>query len=100
VLLIYELVLDETEGHNTIQMYDKPSCHVFIDRSVYKKAEIYVLDDPLSAVDAHVGRHLFDDCICDFLQGKTRLLVTHQLHYLQAADNIVILSNVSICRFV
>jgi hypothetical protein len=53
-----------------------------------------LLDDPLSAVDAHVGRHLFDDCICDFLHGKTRLLVTHQLQYLKAADNIVILNNV------
>jgi ABC-type Mn2+/Zn2+ transport system ATPase subunit len=63
-------------------------------RTVYKDADVYLLDDPLSAVDAHVGRHLFDDCICDFLQGKTRLLVTHQLQYLQAADNIVILSNV------
>jgi ABC-type multidrug transport system fused ATPase/permease subunit len=67
-----------------------------IFRTVYKVADIYLLDDPLSAVDTHVGRHLFDDCICDFLQGKTRLLVTHQLQYLQAADNIVILSNV--CR--
>jgi ABC-type nitrate/sulfonate/bicarbonate transport system ATPase subunit len=65
-----------------------------IFRTIYKEADVYLLDDPLSAVDTHVGHHLFDDCICDFLQGKTRLLVTHQLQYLQAADNIVILSNV------
>jgi ABC-type transport system involved in cytochrome bd biosynthesis fused ATPase/permease subunit len=67
---------------------------VSVFRTIYKVADMYLLDDPLSAVDTHVGRHLFDDCICDFLQGKTRLLVTHQLQYLQAADNIVILSTV------
>ena len=36
-------------------------------RSIYKKADIYLLDDPLSAVDTHVGRHLFKNCIQGFL---------------------------------
>jgi ABC-type transport system involved in cytochrome bd biosynthesis fused ATPase/permease subunit len=63
-------------------------------RAVYKEADVYLLDDPLSAVDTHVGRQLFDDCICGFLQGKTRVLVTHQLQYLQKANDIIILSNV------
>ncbi|KAJ9591423.1 hypothetical protein L9F63_002029, partial [Diploptera punctata] len=62
--------------------------------AVYKEADLYILDDPLSAVDTHVGRHLFDDCISDFLHNKTRLLVTHQLQYLQTVDNILILNNV------
>jgi ABC-type Mn2+/Zn2+ transport system ATPase subunit len=61
---------------------------------------VYLLDDPLSAVDIHVGRHLFDDCICDFLQGKTRVLVTHQLQYLQKVDSIVILNNVSLSHYI
>jgi hypothetical protein len=39
----------------------------------------WLQDDPLSAVDAHVGRHLFDVCICGLLGGSTRILVTHQL---------------------
>ena len=69
---------------------------VCLCRAIYKEADIYLLDDPLSAVDTHVGRHLFEDCICEFLQDKTRLLVTHQLQYLQTADNIIILNNVSI----
>jgi hypothetical protein len=99
-LLIYELLLGKVRSHRTIQIHAEPLCHIFIHRSVYKKTEIYVLDDPLSAVDAHVGRHLFDNCICDFLRGKTRLLVTHQQHYLRAADNIVVLRDVSICRAV
>ena len=39
---------------------------------------MYLLDDPLSAVDAHVGRHLFNSCICGLLLESTRVLVTHQ----------------------
>lgn len=44
-----------------------------------KQADLYLLDDPLSAVDAHVGRHLFDKCIRGLLGGRTRVLVTHQV---------------------
>ncbi|XP_023934404.2 ATP-binding cassette sub-family C member 4 isoform X1 [Bicyclus anynana] len=62
-------------------------------RAVYRQADIYLLDDPLSAVDAHVGRQLFDECITGYLRHTTRILVTHQLHYLKAADYIVIMSN-------
>lgn len=60
------------------------------------QADIYLLDDPLSAVDAHVGRQLFDECIGGYLRHTTRVLVTHQLHYLKAADYIIILNNVSL----
>ncbi len=52
---------------------------VALARAVYAGAEVYLLDDPLSAVDAHVGRHLFDRCICGVLAGATRVLATHQL---------------------
>nr|XP_021196505.2 ATP-binding cassette sub-family C member 4 isoform X3 [Helicoverpa armigera]WRX06129.1 ABCC1 [Helicoverpa armigera] len=65
-------------------------------RAVYRQAEIYLLDDPLSAVDAHVGRQLFDECISGYLRHTTRVLVTHQLHYLKAADYIVIMNNGSV----
>ncbi|XP_041974686.1 ATP-binding cassette sub-family C member 4 isoform X2 [Aricia agestis] len=65
-------------------------------RAVYRQADIYLLDDPLSAVDAHVGRQLFDECINGYLRHSTRILVTHQLHYLKAVDYIVILNNGSI----
>ncbi|XP_037871800.1 ATP-binding cassette subfamily C member 4 isoform X1 [Bombyx mori] len=62
-------------------------------RAVYRQAELYLLDDPLSAVDAHVGRQLFDECISGYLRHTTRVLVTHQLHYLKAADYIIIMNN-------
>lgn len=56
---------------------------------------MYLLDDPLSAVDAHVGRHLFDECVVHYLRKKTRILVTHQLHYLKDADYIILLKDVN-----
>ncbi|KAL1021945.1 hypothetical protein UPYG_G00020230 [Umbra pygmaea] len=60
-------------------------------RAVYQDADIYLLDDPLSAVDSEVGRHLFEQCICGILKDKPRILVTHQLQYLQAANQILVL---------
>ncbi|CAL8283025.1 unnamed protein product [Gadus morhua 'NCC'] len=64
---------------------------VNLARAVYLDADIYLLDDPLSAVDAEVGRHLFEKCICGILKDKPRILVTHQLQYLKAADQILVL---------
>ncbi|XP_071783118.2 ATP-binding cassette sub-family C member 4-like isoform X1 [Centroberyx gerrardi] len=64
---------------------------VSLARAVYQDADIYLLDDPLSAVDTEVGRHLFEECICGLLKKKPRILVTHQLQYLKAADQIVVL---------
>ncbi|CAL8289846.1 unnamed protein product [Lota lota] len=64
---------------------------VNLARAVYEDADVYLLDDPLSAVDAEVGRHLFEKCICGILKDKARILVTHQLQYLNAADQILVL---------
>ncbi|NXC60954.1 MRP4 protein, partial [Aleadryas rufinucha] len=61
--------------------------------AVYQDADIYLLDDPLSAVDAEVGRHLFEKCICEALHQKISVLVTHQLQYLRAANQILILKD-------
>ena len=49
------------------------------------------VDDPMSAMDAHVGAHIFDECIKKALHGKTRILVTHHLHLLDQCDLVVIL---------
>lgn len=55
-------------------------------------ADVYLLDDPLSAVDAHVGQHLFDECIMELKRkGKCIMLVTNALHFLKAATYIVVL---------
>ncbi|XP_015596918.1 multidrug resistance-associated protein 4 isoform X2 [Cephus cinctus] len=60
-------------------------------RSVYRQADIYLLDDPLSAVDTHVGKHLFEECLQRYLTGKTRILATHQLQYIKGVDTILLL---------
>uniref|UniRef100_A0A5F4WMR0 Multidrug resistance-associated protein 4 n=1 Tax=Callithrix jacchus TaxID=9483 RepID=A0A5F4WMR0_CALJA len=66
---------------------------VNLARAVYQDADIYLLDDPLSAVDAEVSRHLFELCICQTLHEKITILVTHQLQYLKAASQILILKD-------
>ena len=71
-------------------------------RALYRKADIYLLDDPLSAVDAHVGKHLFEQCISihGFLgrQHATIILVTHQVHFLKSANWVVMMKDGQIER--
>ncbi|CAO1406085.1 unnamed protein product [Diamesa tonsa] len=66
-------------------------------RALYRKADIYLMDDPLSAVDAHVAKHLFEECISSRgllgRQRATRILVTHQVHFLKSAQWIVIMKD-------
>ncbi|XP_061696778.1 ATP-binding cassette subfamily C member 4-like [Syngnathoides biaculeatus] len=64
---------------------------ISLARAVYQDADIYLLDDPLSAVDAEVGKHIFEECICGLLKSKPRVLVTHQLQYLKAAHHVLVL---------
>lgn len=62
-------------------------------RAIYKRSDIYLLDDPLSAVDTHVGKHIFERCIEGFLADKICVLVTHQLQYLKNVDHVVLMKN-------
>ncbi|XP_053528124.1 ATP-binding cassette sub-family C member 6 isoform X4 [Artibeus jamaicensis] len=69
-------------------------------RAVYRKAAVYLLDDPLAALDAHVGQHVFSQVIgpSGLLRGTTRILVTHALHVLPQADWIVVLEDGAIAE--
>ena len=60
-----------------------------IARAIYFNSDLVLMDDPLSAVDAHVGRHIFDNAICGLLKDKCRILATHQLHVLSRCDRII-----------
>ncbi|KAL0104953.1 hypothetical protein PUN28_016533 [Cardiocondyla obscurior] len=68
-------------------------------RALYRQSDIYLLDDPLSAVDAHVSKHLFHECIQRYLAGKTRILATHQLQYIKGVDAIILLEQGKIKYF-
>jgi len=83
-------------GERGMSLSGGQKARINLARAVYRKADIYLLDDPLSAVDAHVGRHLFDSCINGFLRDKIVVLVTHQLQYLPNVDEIVLLDHGSI----
>ncbi|XP_046392416.1 ATP-binding cassette sub-family C member 4-like [Ischnura elegans] len=80
-------------GERGVSLSGGQRARVNLARAVYKSADIYLLDDPLSAVDTHVGKHLFEDCVSSHLSSKTRILVTHQLQYLKPADLIVVMDN-------
>ena len=67
---------------------------VNLARAVYRDAEVYLLDDPLSAVDTAVARHLFDKCIRGLLKDHVVILVTHQLQFALEADKILALKMV------
>lgn len=67
--------------------------HIF--RAVYLDADIYLLDDPLSAVDVHVSNHLFEMCISHYLKCKIVILATHQQQFIKSADQVLVLKNVS-----
>ncbi|XP_064436458.1 ATP-binding cassette sub-family C member 12 isoform X2 [Mirounga angustirostris] len=71
---------------------------ISVARAVYSNHEIYLLDDPLSAVDAHVGKHVFEECIKKTLRGKTIVLVTHQLQFLESCDEVILLEDGEICE--
>jgi len=55
-----------------------------------QEKDVYLLDDPLAAVDAHVARHLYSECIVGLLRNTTRILVTHHVNFLHDADFIVV----------
>ncbi|XP_038610269.1 ATP-binding cassette sub-family C member 11-like [Tachyglossus aculeatus] len=85
---------DLTEiGERGLNLSGGQKQRISLARAVYADREIYLLDDPLSAVDAQVGKHIFEECIKEKLRGKTIILVTHLLQYLEFCDQILVLKN-------
>ncbi|KAA0049087.1 putative ABC transporter C family member 15 [Cucumis melo var. makuwa] len=85
---------DLTEiGERGINMSGGQKQRIQIARAVYQDADIYLLDDPFSAVDAHTGTQLFKDCMMGVLKEKTIVYVTHQVEFLPAADLILVMQN-------
>ncbi|XP_059756486.1 ATP-binding cassette sub-family C member 2 isoform X4 [Balaenoptera ricei] len=82
-------------GEKGINLSGGQKHRISLARATYQNSDIYILDDPLSAVDAHVGKHIFNKVLGPngLLKGKTRLLVTHSIHFLPQVDEIVVLGN-------
>ncbi|XP_043666582.1 multidrug resistance-associated protein 5-like isoform X2 [Vespula pensylvanica] len=85
---------DETEiGERGINLSGGQKQRVALARAFYANRDIYCLDDPLSAVDTHVGYYIFKKLILDALKEKTVILVTHQIQFLECCDQIYLLQN-------
>ncbi|KAI9208345.1 P-loop containing nucleoside triphosphate hydrolase protein [Polychytrium aggregatum] len=85
---------DQTEiGERGVNLSGGQKQRISIARTVYADSDIVLLDDPLSAVDAHVGRYIFERCIRAALNQKTRLFVTHQLHLVPQCDHVILMAH-------
>ncbi|CDF88753.1 ZYBA0S03-01178g1_1 [Zygosaccharomyces bailii CLIB 213] len=85
---------DLTEiGERGINLSGGQKARINLARCVYKNKDIYLFDDVLSAVDARVGKHIMDECLVGLLDGKTRILATHQLALIEKASRIIVLGN-------
>ena len=84
---------DLTEiGEQGINLSGGQKQRIALARAAYKQSEVILLDDPLSAVDAHVARHLFNNLIgpSGICKQSTRIIVTHNLHFLNQMDKIIL----------
>uniref|UniRef100_A0A166CKC3 ABC-type xenobiotic transporter n=1 Tax=Daucus carota subsp. sativus TaxID=79200 RepID=A0A166CKC3_DAUCS len=82
---------DLTEiGERGVNISGGQKQRVSMARAVYSNSDVFIFDDPLSALDAHVARQVFEKCIKEELRGKTRVLVTNQLHFLSQVDRVIL----------
>ncbi|CAF4747859.1 unnamed protein product [Rotaria socialis] len=78
-------------GDNGIILSGGQKARLSLARALYRDEDIYLLDDPLSAVDVQVARHIFEKCILGRLRSKMCILVTHQIQFLKYATTILFL---------
>lgn len=85
---------DLTEiGEKGINLSGGQKARVSLARAVYADCDIVLMDDPISALDSHVKRQVFEEVFCGDLRNKTRILVTHAVDFLDKADRIVIMES-------
>ena len=80
---------DQTEiGEKGLNLSGGQKARISVARAIYSNAEIYIFDDPLSALDSYVGMNLFKEVFNDYLKDKTFIITTHALQYLNFFDRI------------
>ena len=85
---------DLTEiGEKGVNLSGGQKARISLARAMYCDNDIYILDDPISALDAHVGKNIMNNCIMGYLKGKTIILATHALQYAAFADKIYYMKN-------
>lgn len=85
---------DNTEiGEKGVNLSGGQKVRISLARAVYSNPDIYLLDDPISALDANIGKKIMNDLIINYLKNKTRIIVTHALQYLQYMDRIIYMKN-------
>jgi len=84
---------DTLVGERGVTLSGGQKARLSLARAVYANYDIYLLDDPLSAVDSRVAKHLFTQAINGILKDKTVILVTHHLSYAAEADNVIVMKN-------
>lgn len=90
---------DKTEvGENGVTLSGGQKARLALARAVYMDKDIYLLDDPLAAVDTDVAEHLMKKCIMELLRGKTRILCTHRIEFVDKADMVVLMDNGTIIK--
>ncbi|CAA7016303.1 unnamed protein product [Microthlaspi erraticum] len=80
-------------GERGINLSGGQKQRIQIARALYQNADIYLFDDPFSAVDAHTGSHLFKEVLLGILRDKTVIYVTHQVEFLPEADLILVMKD-------
>ncbi|KAF9378719.1 hypothetical protein CPB97_009391 [Podila verticillata] len=80
-------------GEKGVTLSGGQRARVSLARAAYRDSDLYILDDPLSAVDPKVGKALFENCIKGLLKDKARVLVTHQLQYIKDCETVIVLEH-------
>ena len=85
---------DQTEiGEKGINLSGGQKARVALARAIYNRPDVLLLDDPISALDAHVRQAVFNEVIVGLMKNKTRILVTHSVEFAQLADHIIIMKD-------
>lgn len=80
-------------GEKGLKLSGGQRARINLARCLYRDADIYLIDDPFSALDANIGKIIFEKALKDYLESKAVLLVTHQLNILKRADKVLTLNN-------
>lgn len=80
-------------GEKGVTLSGGQKARLALARAIYGEADIYLFDDPISAVDARVAKKIFQNCIKPLAKDKIVILVTHQINYIEECDEAIVMDN-------